>query len=157
MSKHKMTVDAECTSCGATGLYCGMAERNGAAVICHTCKGTGCQRITYEWTDFKVRKSRKGVRRVYLTNPGIVIGEGNGHELKDFGGMTFAEWKKGKPFPPESEDRAHTCPAWFWQAADYKRKPNWDECLESLGRSFSACPHFKAKAQCWKRFDREAP
>lgn len=158
MSDHKMTVDAACESCKATGLYVGIAERNGSAVVCGHCNGRGKQTLTFQWDDFKGRKRRKDVKRVVQCNPGIGIGEGTKDDgitlkLEDFGGMTYDDWVAGKKFPPGSEMRAFTCPAWWYQTADYKRKPDWDECI-GIG-SFSQCKHFKAKSKCWERFDRE--
>jgi len=49
--------------------------------------------------------------------------------------------------------RNYTCPAWWYQIADYKRKPDWDECL-ILG-SFSSCAHFSKKEKCWEKWDKE--
>lgn len=63
-----MEVKAECSSCGGTGLYCGFAEPKGTAVVCHTCRGTGCQSIKY--TPFTQRKRKSGVQRV-MTDGGI--------------------------------------------------------------------------------------
>ena len=73
----------------------------------------------------------------------------------DFGGIPHADWEKGSGFARGTEDRAHTCPAWWWQMVDYKRKPRWDECLAY--RAFSSCKHFANKAACWERHDREYP
>ena len=92
---------------------------------------------------------------MYEINPGIVIGEGNGHRLEDFVEMSFEEWKKGKPFLPGMENREYTCPAWWYQNADHKKEPNWDECWESLGSTFSNCKHFSAKEKCRQRWDKE--
>jgi hypothetical protein len=152
--KKVIEFDEKCQSCGGTGLYCGMAERNGAAIVCHTCKGTGRHKFRHEYEEFNGRVDRPGVVRVYQTNPGIMIGTGNGHRLEDFGGMPVKEWEAGLPFLPGMENRAFTCPCWWYQSADYKLKPDWRECNESLGRSFSGCPHFANKAECWKRWDR---
>lgn len=150
----RFEADAVCRACAGTGLYVGLGERDGAAVVCHVCKGGGCERITIDYEPFVRRAAREGVTRVYRANPGICIGERAGVcGLEDFGGMPFADWLDGKPWPAKSEDRAHTCPAWFWQTADYKRRPNWDEC--DLGVRFSDCRHFAEKAKCWERFDRE--
>lgn len=41
MSEHIIKIECECNACKGTGLYVGMAERDGAAVVCYTCKGTG--------------------------------------------------------------------------------------------------------------------
>jgi hypothetical protein len=146
------TVSAECRACKGTGLYVGMAERSGAAVVCHTCEGTGCETITVKYRPFIKRQPRHDVTRVYRVNPGIMIGTGNGHRLEDFGGIPHAAWEAGAPFTDGTEDRRHTCPAWFYQSADYSRKPNWKEC--GFG-AFSTCNHFPNKDACWRRFDAE--
>ncbi len=56
------SIDAECPSCGGTGLYVGFAEPKGYAVICVTCDGTGCQKIVYK--PFVKRKPRSGITKV---------------------------------------------------------------------------------------------
>ena len=145
--------DEQCKSCTGTGLYVGMAERDGAAVVCHTCEGTGCNRVKVEWDDFDGRVKRDGVKRVYRANPGIVIGEGAGLRLSDFGGLPVAEWESGSAFLPGTEDRKHTCPAWFYQWADCSKEPKWDEC-GGCGM-FSLCKHFDSKSECWNRWDSE--
>lgn len=149
----KFKVEAVCRSCNGTGLYVGMGERHGAAVVCNTCRGSGCEKIVVEYEPFVARSDHGDVRRVFRCNPGIVIGEKQGvFSLDDFGGMPYVQWREGKPFPAGSEDRKHTCPAWWYQSADYELKPNWDEC--GFG-AFRDCTHFGAKAECWARFDRE--
>jgi len=153
MSEHTFKREVECEACEGTGLYVGMAERDGAAVVCHRCAGHGSRILTVTYRDFEGRRQRNGVRRVYRTNPGICIGEGNGCQLTDFGGVPYQEWLDSERFPEGTEDRAHTCPAWFYQSADYEKKPDWDECMDSLGGTFSTCPHFETKAKCWERFD----
>jgi hypothetical protein len=155
MSEHTKTVQAECDGCGGTGLYVGLGERDGFAVQCHRCSGTGERTLTFGWRDFEGRKARPGVLRVLQTNPGIVAGLGNAHTPEDFGGMPYTEWRDGRPFPPGSEMRAFTCPAWWYQSADYARKPDWPEC--GFGGRFSDCRHFPDKAGCWSRWDRENP
>jgi len=144
-----------CPACKGTGIYVGMAEKDGAGVICYKCEGTGCYEYEYKYKEFAGRKKIKGIKRVFAGNPGIGIGEGNGYKLKDFGGMPFKEWEEGKPFPEKSEMRKFTCPAWFYQTVDYKKKPDWKECWETLGSTFSHCPYFKHKEKCWERWDKE--
>jgi len=153
MATHTLEVDVECTSCGGTGLYVGLGERDGAAVVCSRCHGTGCARLVVTYTDFKSRKKRDDVRRVYRANPGIVIGEGNDLTLDMFGGMDYEQWEAGEKFPEGSEDRLHTCPAWWYQSADYEKQPEWHEC-RACGL-FSSCTHFDNKAECWERWDHE--
>jgi len=52
-----------------------------------------------------------------------------------------------------SENRLFTCPAWWYQSADYEKKPRWKECL--VCGSFSSCNSFVEKEKCWKRWDVE--
>lgn len=153
MSKQTFKVNQVCQSCGGTGLYVGMAERDGAAVVCSSCKGTGCQTFVHEYEVFEKRKERKGIKRVYKTNPGICIGEGNNCKLEDFGGMPYQDWNNGKDFPKGSENRKYTCPAWWYQSENYELKPKWKECI-GFG-SFSSCKNFKCKEKCWKKWDKE--
>lgn len=155
MAEHVLEFDCECEDCSATGLYQGMGERNGAAIVCYHCDGTGKVHRKLTYRDFEGRKRKDGIRRIYQTNPGIGIGEGNGYVLEDFGGMPYEAWLEGCSFGPGMEDRKHTCPAWFYQSADYKKKPDWHECLDSLGGTFSQCPHFCNKSACWQRWDKE--
>ncbi|MBE3145023.1 MAG: hypothetical protein IMZ61_14060 [Planctomycetes bacterium] len=153
---HVIEFDEACKSCKATGLYVGLAERDGAAVVCHTCKGTGKHHVKIEFDDFEGCQKRDGVVQVFEVNPGICIGA-NGKSpnlaLYDFGGMSYRDWLKGKPFIRGMENRRFTCPAWWYQSANYELKPNWDECC-GCG-CFSGCKHFGNKAQCWERFDKE--
>lgn len=153
--KKTIEIREKCPSCDGTGLYIGLAERDGAAVVCHNCNGTGCHVFTHIYEDFEKRFDSIKVKRVYATNPGICIGTGNKGELtlKSFGGMPYRDWLVGKPFPPKSENRKYTCPAWWYQSADYKKKPHWPECI-TLG-SFLSCDHFKTKHLCWVKFDKE--
>ncbi|MDD5323680.1 MAG: hypothetical protein PHD43_24385 [Methylococcales bacterium] len=148
--KNKIEFDRVCESCKGTGLYIGMAERDGAAVVCHKCKGTGCEHISIEYESFTERKISEKVKRVFRVNPGIIYG---GPNLSLFGGMPVYEWLRGLPFPPGSEDRLYSCPCWFYQIADYKKKPEWREC--QIGCTFSNCRQFFSKESCWERWDRE--
>lgn len=71
-SNKKMSVQAECGSCGATGIYRGMAEPEGVGVVCLTCKGTGAVKL--EYTPFTARKRRKDVRIVHRTAGTFIAG-----------------------------------------------------------------------------------
>ena len=146
----------ECKACKGTGLYVGLGERSGAAIVCGKCKGTGAFKFIYYYKKFQKKQNPpKDVKRVFQTNPGIVVGEGNGIKLSDFGGMPLSDWLKGKEFKQGMENRKYTCPAWWYQSADYKKKPDWDECLSSWGRSFCDCEYFNKKEKCWAKFDEE--
>ena len=151
--KKTFKVKEECQSCNGTGVYKGMAERDGFGVVCYTCKGTGCHVFEHTYEDFTERKPASGVKHVIQTNPGIVVGTGNSYKFTDFGGISYKDWNEGIPFPQGSEMRQFTCPAWWYQCTDYKLKPDWDSCLR-FG-SFSDCKNFKKKDECWDRFDKE--
>jgi len=148
-------VKAKCEDCEGTGLYIGMGEMDGYAVVCRSCKGTGCAEIVIKYKDFEGKKDRQGVHTVLECNPGIGVGLGvddDGNAF-DFGGMDYEDWKAGKPFPPGSEMRNFVCPARWYQMANPSKKPNWEECWESP--YFSKCTHYARKHWCWKRFDGE--
>ena len=53
--------DEKCKSCKGTGIYVGMAERDGAGIVCHTCKGTGCHHVKFEYEDFEGKIVRKDI------------------------------------------------------------------------------------------------
>ncbi len=151
--KRRFETEAKCEDCKGTGLYVGLAERDGMAVVCHTCKGTGCRKIIVNYEDFEGRKERKGIKRVIETNVGIITGEKDDLKLDHFGGMPYEDWKNGKIFPPKSEMRNFVCPAWWYQSANYDLKPNWEECI-GWG-TFSGCKCFLTKEKCWTKFDAE--
>ena len=148
--KHIWKQKAKCDSCDGTGIYRGLGEKRMVGVVCHNCRGTGCREIKIEWEDFDGRIKEDDIKRVVEINPGIII-----NADPKFGGMPYEDWLQGKPFPPKSEDREYCCPAWWYQSANYKLKPDWDWCREALGMGFSSCPHFKKKGPCWERWDKE--
>lgn len=152
--------DAECEPCGGTGLYVGMGERNGSAVVCNKCNGSGKVHVRIEYNTFEKRKERKEIERVFEVNPGFVIGagvvDGENITLEDFGGISYNDWKSGKKFERGSEMKKFTCPAWWYQSANYSLKPKWKECC-GAGYGFASCPHFKNKHKCWEKFNKEYP
>jgi hypothetical protein len=142
----------KCQKCKGTGLYKGMGERDGIAVVCHNCNGTGKKYQKHEYEEFTEREICPGVERVIQTNPGICVGAKN--EKDDtFGGMTYKEWLAGKAFAVGMEMRLYTCPAWWYQIANYDLKPRWDSCI--VCGMFSGCQYFENKAACWERWDAE--
>lgn len=149
---HKLDWTQECKSCKGTGLYVGIAEKDGAAVVCYGCKGKGESRHTIEYDDFNGLKINTEVKRVYENNPGIGIGAEDGFTLEEFGGMCYEDWLKGHNFPEKSEMRKYTCPAWWYQSVDYDKKPDWCECFGSF---FKDCKKYQEKEKCWDRWDKE--
>lgn len=147
---NKIELEEQCSRCHGTGLYVGMAEKDGFAVVCYQCKGTGKYKFVHVYEEFTGRKDREGIETVIECNPGIVVGKKDG---LDFGGIPYEQWKQHGLFPPKSEMRQYTCPAWWYQNTNYKLKPNWKECL--LGGTFSSCKNFPDKAACWNKWDKE--
>ena len=88
---NEFTVEGECNRCKGTGLYVGMAERDGFAVQCHGCKGTGCTTFRFAWNDFEKRKFLRGVSRVLRVNPGVVarVSSELGLTHLSFGGLAY--------------------------------------------------------------------
>jgi hypothetical protein len=144
----KKLIETECADCSGTGLYVGMAEKGGVAVVCARCKGTGNRILTY--TPFTQKHRRDDVSTVVELNPGFFIST-----KSEIGGISYEDWWTGKGFPPGSEMRKYTCPRWWFQCTDYDKIPKWSECDIGLGRSFSSCKHFEDKVACWKRYDKE--
>lgn len=148
---HKIEYDCVCKSCRGTGLYVGFAEHDGIAVECYDCNGTGCVHEVLEYDDFKGRVKRDNIKRVVKHNPGVMTGETDEYTLEDYGGMDYNDWLNNLEFPVDSEMRVFVCPLWWYQGADYKKRPQWSECNHG---SFPNCKHFATKNECWKRFDR---
>ena len=150
-----------CTVCNGTGVYVGMAERDGAGIVCARCKGTGCYHHKFEYEEFKERKTREGIRRIYQTNPGIMIGENilNGITLEDFGGIPYDDWLAGCSFPVDLGCRKFICPRWAAQAAGISMSINWKKYNCSIdGDYYSSCKNcknFGIKEKCWNIYDIE--
>ena len=143
--------DCECEACKGTGICQGAGVLDSVGVVCHTCKGAGWRNVIVKYVETdKKRKTRPDIERVLAANPGISTGDSI---IDKIGGMPYKDWSNGKPFPQGSEMREYTCPDWWYQIANHKLMPGWDECDDSLGQPFSRCPHFANKEQCWKRFD----
>lgn len=81
-----------CEECSGTGLYSGVCEKKGEAVICLRCGGSGC--LIYWYTPFKSRKPRRGVRSVRPSR-GTFLATGVGGIGES---MTYAEFAKDKRF-----------------------------------------------------------
>lgn len=58
----KKSITIECPDCRGTGLYKGFMEREGEAVICDRCSGSGKQEFHY--TGFTGRKKKSGVNKI---------------------------------------------------------------------------------------------
>jgi len=153
------TIKIECPSCNGTGVYAGMAEREGAAVVCVTCKGSGCTIYTYK--DFTGLKTAKGIKRVYKHGYGYFISTGDvvfGAITVNMNkeGVSYSEFLSGKK-PNHIEKIA--CPMLADQHECQKIKGFNDECSELhgsslLGININKCNQQANKAKCWDRFYR---
>ena len=141
-----------CASCEGTGLYIGVCERDGAAVVCTTCTGTGRVQMRREYIEFRGRVELPDVKRVYASSCNHVISPSIVP-----GGVPREVWESNPKSVYERgrENREHSCPAWWHQAINSGKKPYWKECNDALGKSFSECPHYGEKTKCWERLDRE--
>lgn len=83
-------IQVECGSCSGTGLYRGMAEPRGVAVVCISCNGTGCADLEYK--PFTARRERSDVQFVGRTQGTFILGPmGPGKDR-----VTYAEFLAGK-------------------------------------------------------------
>jgi hypothetical protein len=149
--------DCQCDSCGGTGLYVGMAERTGAAVICVNCKGTGKVHIKETYKEFTERKKKKDVKRVYetaggycITHKDITTPEGKIIHFSNFG-VDYNGWLRGeKPLPIEELHCPYQHTSQELQTNDvndlYKNRCNK---YLSLGGYISNCQGRKEMRKCW--------
>lgn len=81
-------VYGECTACSGTGLYSGMCEGPGRAVICLDCSGTACVEIHYK--EYRGRKRKPGIKTIQQSRGRFIAGPigGGGDE------MTYDEFKR---------------------------------------------------------------
>jgi hypothetical protein len=152
-------IKIECPSCNGTGLYQGMAESKDVAVVCRKCNGTGAYNYEYHYNDFKGRKKRKDIKRVYLSGSryklglGVIDFDGIGKVDMDKEGVSYKEFLDGEiPKPikqlecPMTHDQS-TC------TSEFK-----DVCNDLHGGWLSyipSCKNFKNRQECWKRFEKE--
>lgn len=160
MKEVKMTI--ECPACSGTGLYQGMGEGKGTAVICHKCRGTGAYQYFYSYNEFTGRKNKEGVNRVYLPGTGyklalgkINFSNGIGEIDMDREGISYADFLEGKR--PIHIKKLY-CPLSADQGACHKIKGFANTCNDLNGGWLSyipSCKHNnkKGKELCWARFE----
>lgn len=84
---NKISIQSYCEACGGTGLYSGMYEGPGEAVVCIPCGGTGCEELSIK--RFAGRKRRpNGIQDIRVSEVG-----GKGKV------MTYKEFKERYPEP----------------------------------------------------------
>lgn len=144
----EVSVSAVCRACKGCGLYIGMAERRGIAVVCSSCDGTGETTITYE--PFVQRaQAPDAVRSVHLARG---YGLDTKHPLCD-GGMPLDQWSPGTVVPA---DEKLYCPFLYtyqrWCAHPDPRYPEYHVAPMTVGGYVSDCPRWPEKAECWERY-----
>jgi hypothetical protein len=155
MSKQSIDLDIVCKSCGGTGLYAGVAERDGSAVVCHTCIGSGKQAWHFEYEPFEQRRpAPEAITRVHLAR-GYVLSET--HPGCD-GGVPVSEYEPGMVVPA---DEKLYCP-YLYTSQDWCARPevpDWGGEPRPpvlAGQYISSCKHWDDKATCWRLFHAEA-
>lgn len=151
MSAQHITLDIVCTACSGTGLYVGMGERNGAAVVCYRCQGTGRQAYTYE--PFTERKAPPD------TVTTVHVARGYGLDSSSRGGLPIEQWQPGAIVPA---DEAYYCP-FIYTNQEWCSNP---DLLPQIGKptpprmptgQISSCKHWANKSRCWALFREWAP
>ena len=159
---YKVIGEAECESCSGTGLYQGMCEKDGAAVICSCCKGTGRRTIEFTYNKFTGRKDLKVVERVYITAGGygicaqdITTKEGNTIKFSE-AGCSYRDWKNGvEPKPIEDLHCPYIHTSQRMQNQEHKAHSLYKTCCYEylgFGSSLASCKLFKSKDLCWKEY-----
>ena len=150
-------IEIQCPHCNGEGLYVGMAERDGAAVICSYCKGTG--KSEYYYTEFTGRKINPKITRVFKTGQAYIIA-GKGKVTLDNGyfinfekeGVSYEEWRNGKE---PKHIRNMGCPMCADQSQCHDLEGFTDVCYNLNGGwigSFTRCKQYKCLHECWDRF-----
>lgn len=143
-SEMKQRVAIECKQCDGTGLYVGMAERDGAAVVCYRCKGTGKDHI--EFVPFVSRlEPKKPVKRVHVSR-GYVLSPN--HADCD-GGVPYDQWKPGKVIP--ADERLY-CPMLYTHQEYCAFRDEHGSARPGIGQRISDCEMWKVKEACWVKF-----
>ena len=150
----------KCSSCKGKGLYKGMAEKNGARVVCHKCKGSGKVDVFVEYPKFRCREVDCGAKRVYSNGMGYAITDEDitteGGRLMPFSkfGCSYGDWQKGtSPKPLEFLGCPYQETDQGLQSKDvndlYKKR-----CREGLNYTLiTNCKHYSQKDRCWNIYN----
>ena len=145
----------QCSACDGTGLYVGVCERDGAAVVCYRCKGTGRVYIEQHYTKFTARQKKKNVKRVFEHAGAYIISaedvEVNGKNIpfSEYG-VSYEEWLAGEA--PKPLECLH-CPFMHTQQMlDRNSTLYKTRCNTGLkfGSRISDCQFMPEKEKCWE-------
>jgi hypothetical protein len=142
-------IQIQCPDCRGKGVYQGFAEKQGAAVICHSCNGRGWTMFRYD--EFNGIVQTKGIKTVFARNHGFVL------TTDSPGGVSYKEWLLDGKKPDESPQEEHKkqlCPGWFHQNTGYGKLPPTKQLgCKGIG-SFDGCSNWKNKKKCWDLWDK---
>lgn len=92
-TRKKIKIKEECDACGGTGLYSGMCEGEGEAVICICCNGRGW--TIFDMKIFTHRKKKKGITKIRRSMGRTILSCGGTGEF-----MTYKEFEEKYPVEP---------------------------------------------------------
>jgi RecJ-like exonuclease len=156
-----VNIERACGACGGTGIYVGMGEREGAAVVCSSCKGTGKVTLHQKHPKFKVRVRRKDVERVFQTGCGYIISakdvkvEGKPTVRFSQAGASYEDWLNGAtPKPIEDLHCPYMHTNQNMQMSDHEAHDLYlDRCSGgNLGSLIADCKLNHDKAKCWQLY-----
>lgn len=157
----KVFKKVNCPSCGGSGIFQGMAERETGAVPCNKCDGKGWIDIKINYTPFKKKVIRKGVKRIYPANTGyfvsgedVVTEDGVALNYSKYG-ISYKEWLKGKIPVPMKE---LYCPNTYLRSKGGENGINpTKDCEEGLSKcnSISKCECWSDKKRCWEMYEKK--
>jgi len=155
----KIELEIECSACSGTGLYSGMAESKGLAVVCRKCDGTGKYQYKFEYNEFEGIKKREDIERVYLPTRfklglGVIDFKGVGEIDMYKKGISYTEFLEGKQ--PERIKEIE-CPMLADQGACHGVEGFVNGCRDlglGWGSDISSCKNQCNRMECWERFEK---
>lgn len=146
-----------CESCQGTGLVVGKMERDGAAVPCILCFGSGSHLVGYDV--FEKRLPMRGITHVFPYTANVAFRRSGTSAT----GTPYTVWQSNGCGVGD-EPRDCMCPVEVYGEyvllfGETAMKADTDWCLQvqpatqRWGRCISQCPAFQLKAACWQAFD----
>ena len=145
---YRIEGEVACSACDGTGLYQGMAEHSGAAVVCYKCKGTG---------KVKVKRVYDASHGYFISAEDVTNNDGDFFPFSEWG-CDYGDWLNGaEPIPM----RGLICPYLHTNQDLQSEDVNGlyeTRCSKSThcGGLISECPLWPEKEKCWEIFE-EAP
>ncbi len=147
------TINVFCSVCNGYGVIINQFTKDGSALHCENCNGTGSIERTIE--TFSERKVYDNIHRVFLTNLGTTIQDYPELPVEDQGGVSYEQWQTiGKDiFAKGTELEKRTCPKmWYSMVNSSIKAPAYDDCVEN---KFRSCAKWRTRSECWTTFKTE--